>query len=34
MKREYDFDQAKRGVIIPQPGKTRITIYLKCQKLN
>jgi BrnA antitoxin of type II toxin-antitoxin system len=28
MKKEYDFDQAKRGAIIPQQGKTRITIYV------
>jgi uncharacterized protein (DUF4415 family) len=28
MKPEYDFDQAKRGAIIPQQGKTRITIYI------
>ncbi|QYX30292.1 BrnA antitoxin family protein [Sphaerospermopsis torques-reginae] len=28
MKPEYDFDQAKRGAIIPQEGKTRITIYI------
>jgi uncharacterized protein (DUF4415 family) len=28
MKPEYDFDQAKRGAVVPQPGKTRITIYI------
>jgi uncharacterized protein (DUF4415 family) len=28
MKEEYDFHQGKRGAVIPQPGKTRITIYL------
>ena len=28
MKAEYDFSNAKRGAIIPQKGKTRITIYL------
>lgn len=28
MKTEYNFDQAKRGAIIPQQGKTRITIYI------
>jgi hypothetical protein len=28
MKKEYDFSKAKRGAVIPQPGKTRITIYL------
>jgi hypothetical protein len=28
MKKEYDFSKAKRGAVIPQTGKTRITIYL------
>lgn len=28
MKKEYDFSKARRGAVIPQPGKTRITIYL------
>jgi uncharacterized protein (DUF4415 family) len=28
MKKEYDFSTAKRGPIIQQPGKTRITMYL------
>ncbi|MEW6613186.1 MAG: BrnA antitoxin family protein [Pseudomonadota bacterium] len=28
MKAEYDFSQARRGAVIAQPGKTRITIYL------
>jgi len=28
MKAEYDFSQAKRGAVVPQTGKTRITIYL------
>lgn len=28
MKKEYDFSNAKRGRVIPQKGKTRITIYL------
>ncbi len=28
MKAEYDFSKAKRGAIIPQTGKTRITIYI------
>ncbi len=28
MKKDYDFSKAKRGAIIPQRGKTRITIYL------
>ena len=25
---EYDFSQGKRGLVIPQPGKTRITIWV------
>jgi uncharacterized protein (DUF4415 family) len=28
MKSNYDFSKAKRGAVIPQRGKTRITIYL------
>lgn len=28
MKKEYDFKNAKRGAVIPQNGKTRVTIYL------
>lgn len=28
MKKEYDFSKAKRGPVIPQSGKTRITIYI------
>ncbi len=28
MKAEYDFSNAKRGAVVPQAGKTRITIYL------
>jgi uncharacterized protein (DUF4415 family) len=28
MKAEYDFSQGKRGAVIPQTGKTRITIYI------
>ena len=28
MKREYDFSRGKRGAVVPQIGKTRITIYL------
>ena len=28
MKAEYGLDQAKRGAIVPQTGKTRITIYI------
>lgn len=28
MKKEYDFCKAKRGVVVPTAGKTRITAYL------
>ncbi len=28
MKKEYDFSKGKRGAVISQIGKTRITIYL------
>ncbi len=28
MKKEYDFSNAKRGAVLSQAGKTRITIYL------
>lgn len=28
MKKEYDFTKAKRGAVVPQKGKTRITIYI------
>jgi uncharacterized protein (DUF4415 family) len=28
MKQEYDFSKGKRGPVVAQSGKTRITIYL------
>ena len=28
MKKEYDFSIGKRGAVVPQKGKTRITIYI------
>jgi len=28
MRKEYDFRNAKRGAVIPQKGKSRISIYL------
>jgi uncharacterized protein (DUF4415 family) len=28
MRKEYDFSKARRGAVIPSPGKTRITIML------
>ncbi|MBI3304301.1 MAG: BrnA antitoxin family protein [Deltaproteobacteria bacterium] len=34
MKKEYDFSKAKRGAVIPTPGKTRITIYLDNEVLE
>ena len=34
MKKEYDFSRGKRGQVIPQPGKTRITIYLDDQVIE
>ena len=34
MKNEYDFSKGKRGSIIPNKGKTRITIYIDDSTLN
>ncbi|MBN6742895.1 BrnA antitoxin family protein [Acidithiobacillus sp. MC6.1] len=28
MKAEYDFSQAKRGAVVAEPGKTRVTIRI------
>ena len=28
MRKQYDFSKARRGPVIRQPGKTRITIFL------
>jgi len=28
MKKEYNFENARRGQVVPTKGKTRITIYL------
>jgi uncharacterized protein (DUF4415 family) len=28
VKAEYDFSKATRGAVVPQTGKTRITMYL------
>jgi uncharacterized protein (DUF4415 family) len=28
MKPEYDFSKGKRGAVIPQKGKTRISIFI------
>jgi len=34
MKREYSFKDAKRGPVIRQKGKTRITIYIDTDVLE
>ena len=34
MQDEYDFRQAKRGAVLPQQGKTRITIYIDDEVLE
>jgi uncharacterized protein (DUF4415 family) len=34
MKKEYDFSKAKRGALIPTPGKTRITIRIDTDILD
>jgi uncharacterized protein (DUF4415 family) len=34
MKKEYNFKNAKRGQVVSQKGKTRITIYLDTDILN
>ena len=34
MKKEYDFSKGKRGQVVPQKGKTRITIYLDTEVLE
>ena len=28
MKKEYDFSKARRGAVVPNTGKTRITIFV------
>jgi uncharacterized protein (DUF4415 family) len=28
LKKEHDFSKAKRGAVVPQKGKTRISIYI------
>lgn len=28
MKKEYNFEKAKRGPVVPTKGKTRITMYI------
>lgn len=34
MKKEYNFENAKRGQVVPTKGKTRITIYLDTDVLE
>ena len=34
MKKEYNFKNAKRGQVVSQKGKTRITIYLDTDVLD
>jgi uncharacterized protein (DUF4415 family) len=34
MENEYDFSKGKRGPVIPQQGKTRITIYIDTDVLE
>lgn len=34
MKKEYNFNNGKRGQVVPQKGKTRITIYLDSDVLE
>jgi uncharacterized protein (DUF4415 family) len=34
MKREYDFSKARRGAVVTEPGKTRITIRLDTDVLD
>ena len=34
MKKEYDFSKAKRGAVVPQKGKTRISIYIDNEVLE
>jgi len=34
MKKEYDFENAKRGQVVPTKGKTRITMYIDTDILD
>jgi uncharacterized protein (DUF4415 family) len=34
MKKEYDFSKGRRGPVLPQAGKTRITIYIDSDTLQ
>jgi uncharacterized protein (DUF4415 family) len=34
MKKEHDFENAKRGQVVPTKGKTRVTMYLDTDVLD
>jgi uncharacterized protein (DUF4415 family) len=34
MKKEYDFEKAKRGQVVPTKGKTRVTMYIDTDILD
>ena len=34
MRKEYDFSKARRGAVIPQKGKSRISIYIDSEILE
>ncbi len=34
MKKEYNFENAKRGPVVPTKGKTRITMYIDTDILD
>ena len=34
MKKEYNFENAKRGQVVPAKGKTRITMYIDTDILD
>jgi uncharacterized protein (DUF4415 family) len=34
MKKEYNFENARRGQVVPTKGKTRITMYLDADVLE
>lgn len=34
MRKEYDFSKGKRGAVVPQRGKSRITIFLDDEVLE
>jgi uncharacterized protein (DUF4415 family) len=34
MRKNYDFSQARRGAVVAQPAKTRVSIYLDNELLE